>query len=559
MTAVVSQQALANTPFTIVALPDTQNYSNNASNALLFTQQTQWIANQVTGSNPRNIQFVTHLGDIVSEGNSITQWDRADTAMDVLDGVNIPYGILPGNHDYNSTGSKSTGTANYVNYFGPSRFAGKSWYGGSDPSGVNHYQKFSAGGFNFIHLSLEWQPNVNIPFRDPSPIQWAQSILNANPSTPFIVSTHEHIDDDPPGRSGSGNVVWDQLIKNNDQIFMVLNGHYHSLSVASGNDGEYHQISTNNAGRQVFEVLQDYQDYPRGGDGWLRLFNFDIPNNRIRVETYSPVLDQFQTETVAQVGNFASQFDLNIDFATRLVPVFIPPPPLPPQPDRVFRNGLNGYAGTQDTMIRSNETAAGAGQSGNGDSRGRSFGNVDFMSVDGDDGSPGSKPNQGLIRFDDIVGSDANQITPGAAIESAKLVLEAFDPGSGFTVHEMLINWDESSTWNSMGNGVQVNGVEAATAIIATFGANTGSSNVSTGTLEIDVTAYIQAIANGTKTNLGWLLNPFVNGTNGVDIFSSEAADFSVRPRLEVTFVPEPVSFALLVIGAGAMLLRRRG
>ncbi|MCE2917084.1 MAG: hypothetical protein LW768_16280, partial [Rubrivivax sp.] len=39
-----------------------------------------------------------------------------------------------------------------------------------------------------------------------------------------------------------------------------------------------------------------------------------------------------------------------------------------------FQQGVAGYAGTQDTMIRSNETSSGAGQSGNGDSRGRNFG-----------------------------------------------------------------------------------------------------------------------------------------------------------------------------------------
>lgn len=47
--------------FTIAALPDTQNYVETAADALLFSQQTQWIADQVNvDGNPRNIQFVTH-------------------------------------------------------------------------------------------------------------------------------------------------------------------------------------------------------------------------------------------------------------------------------------------------------------------------------------------------------------------------------------------------------------------------------------------------------------------------------------------------------------------
>ncbi len=112
--SVLVERTNAADSFTIVALPDTQNYVNNSANAGLFTQQTQWIADQILiHGNPRNIQFVTHLGDVVSSGNSTLQFDRADTSMSVLDGV-IEYGVLPGNHDYASTGNKSTGTALYV-------------------------------------------------------------------------------------------------------------------------------------------------------------------------------------------------------------------------------------------------------------------------------------------------------------------------------------------------------------------------------------------------------------------------------------------------------------
>ena len=54
---------------------------------------------------------------------------------------------------------------------------------------------------------------------------------------------------------------------------MVLNGHYHGAG--GSNDGEYHQVSTNDYGKPVIEVLQDFQDYPNGGDGWLRIMTFD--------------------------------------------------------------------------------------------------------------------------------------------------------------------------------------------------------------------------------------------------------------------------------------------
>lgn len=307
----------ANEAFTFVVLPDTQYYARSSDGSELFTGQTQWIAEQIQlEGNPRNIQFVSHLGDIVNSGSDLVEWQRADTSMSVLDDV-VKYSVLPGNHDYASRSVKDSGTANYLSFFGPQRFANDAWYG-ADPSGNNSYQRFSAGGYDFIHLALEFQPTVNVPIREPSPVEWAQSIIDANPHTPVIVSTHDYLRDSPPKRSATGEALWNELIRRNDQIFMVLNGHFHNEG------GELHRVSVNDAGRPVIEVIQDYQGYENGGDGWLRLIEFDIPENRIEFETYSPVLNQFQTETVDEVGPYASQFGFDIDFADRLEPILLP-------------------------------------------------------------------------------------------------------------------------------------------------------------------------------------------------------------------------------------------
>ncbi len=515
--------AYAADPFTIVALPDTQNYVNNPANAGLFTQQTQWIADEVNGVNARNIQFVSHLGDVVSNGNDLTQWSRADTSMSVLDGV-IEYGVLPGNHDYNSTGNKSTGTVNYVNNFGPSRFAGQGWYGGADPSGNNSYQTFSAGGYDFIHLALEWRPAENVPVRSPSPIEWAQSILDANPNTPFILSTHENLDDSPPGRAGAGQALWDQLVRSNDQVFMVLNGHNHGSG--GTNDGEYHQVSLNDAGREVYEVLQDYQDYPNGGDGWLRLIEFDVNNDKIKFETYSPVLDQFQTETIAQVGQFASQFEFDVDFADRLDPVFIAPPPLP-YTEVTFRQGQDGYTGTHDKEVR----ADGADTSNGQDTS---------INVDGDAGrAAGNQPTHGLIRFDSLA-SGASPILPGTQIDSARLNLSVFDEGSGFSVYQMTAGWTESTTWADLGGDGVTPGVDSQASPLTAIGADNGNPNVRALPRSLNITDAAQQWIDGVD-NFGVGLIPFANGTNGVVFDTSESA---APPQLAIRILDPGVHSA---------------
>lgn len=74
--------AIPETDFSMIVLPDTQNYST--SYPATFSSQTQFV---VDNKDTLNIAFVTHEGDIVNTANSTTEWNNADTAMDILDGT----------------------------------------------------------------------------------------------------------------------------------------------------------------------------------------------------------------------------------------------------------------------------------------------------------------------------------------------------------------------------------------------------------------------------------------------------------------------------------------
>jgi len=511
--------ALAQSSFSIVVLPDTQNYVPSSTNAPIFTSQTQWIRDQVLGANDRNIAFVSHVGDIVSTAANAVEWQRAVASMGQLKNGSdfvVPYGILPGNHDYGSTSNKSTGTATYVTNFGPATFAGASWYRGADPSGANAYQIFTAGGREYLHLALEWQPTVNLPVRTPSPIMWAKSVMAAHPTLPVILSTHEYVDDNPAGRSAAGNALFNELVRSNDQIFLVLCGHFHSGN--NPNSGEWHQVSANDYGKPVIEILQDFQDYSNGGNGWLRILKLDEAAGSVSVETYSPWLNQFQTETVAQVGGYASQFSIALDFASRFQFAAPPKPPVEIYDEIVFQQGVDGYAGTQDKEVRSS-----GGDSANG--------NNTSISVDGDDGSPGLQPNHGLFKFEGIVGKGPGQIAPGTEIQRALLTFTVVDPGSGMRAYAMTTAWSESTTWASLGGNGVTPGVECQSTPFFSIGADNSTANVPAGTLTIDVTAQVQAWINGTLVNEGIALIPFTNGSNGIDIATSESA---TPPRLTI-------------------------
>jgi hypothetical protein len=299
--------------FTVVALPDTQHYSENEvfpdypnGIAELFFAQTQWVADNQSA---RNIQFVCHLGDMVDNGPDIAQWQVASLAMNVLDEAGIPYGTCLGNHDnhygYGALPDMDPNATHYLAHFGPERFAGKSWYGGCSPTQRSSYQTIEVEGRRLLFLDL----SIDTPQRE---LDWAQQVLEENRDKLVILSTHRHLYDFRllEGRYGDGvfgqdtfeemlladekydlETVWPEqlfetFIRVNRNILLVLCGHC---------TGQYYQVEENDWGLPVIAVVTDYEDSPNGGDGWLRIMEFDFDNGTLSFSTYSPTLHRERT------------------------------------------------------------------------------------------------------------------------------------------------------------------------------------------------------------------------------------------------------------------------
>ena len=236
-----------------------------------------------------NTQFVTHEGDVVQNIDAVAaEWTRASQAMSTLENADMPYSIVPGNHDISTTGTANQFDAT----FPPSRFQGESWYGGymgdandAIPESTNRlnkdsYQLFEVGGLKFLMVSIE----VGMPQYS---VDWAKALVQAYPDRRVIITTHAFIDasgarpTSPVHRVDgvSAASVWTQLIQPNCNIDFVLNGHYH---------GEARRNDLNSCGEPVHQILADYQDDPNGGDGWLRMMTFRPELNQVDVITYSP-------------------------------------------------------------------------------------------------------------------------------------------------------------------------------------------------------------------------------------------------------------------------------
>lgn len=293
--------------FTIIAMPDTQHYTDNPNNYAFFSAQTQWI---VDNKDSRNIVFVTGLGDIVQNGNAnLSEWQLADDAYSLIEDPlttflddGIPYGLGVGNHDQSPIGGGSgASTSRYNEFFGISRFTGRGYYGGHfGTDNDNNYELFSAGGMDFIIIHFEYDTTP-----EPAVLNWADALLTTYSNRRAIATTHYMINTGNPGSWGAqGQAIYNAL-SDHPNLFLLLGGHVH---------GEGRRQDTAVNGNVVNTLLSDYQDYINGGDGWLRIMTFSPVNDTIQVQTYSPTRNggsgDFQTDADSQ---FTLSYEMQSD------------------------------------------------------------------------------------------------------------------------------------------------------------------------------------------------------------------------------------------------------
>ena len=202
-----------------------------------------------------------------------------------------------------------------------------------------------------------------------------------------------------------------------------------------------------------------------------------------------------------------------------------------------FQQGATEYAATHDTYIDSTDPTT-------------PHGSDTGMVVSG------AATRQGLIRFDQLFGGTPGQVPAGATILSAKLRMATTASYSTDTIsiYRMLSDWNDSSTWASLGGGINTDNVAALSAADFSLIPNqVGEFGI------FDVTASVQAWADGAP-NFGWLLQD-ASGGDGWLAASCEA-DAADLPLLDITFttaaVPEPSAALLMSVAAVALLCGTR-
>ncbi|QOR72201.1 lamin tail domain-containing protein [Ruania alkalisoli] len=290
----------------------------------VFRQMTSWV---VANADGRKIGYNTLTGDIIENwmnGNhsperADREFQAAQDIMSLLNDAQVPNGVLPGNHD-NMWGHNND---RYNEYFPVEMYQDQPWYGQAWAPGDNsaHTDYFSADGVDFLAISLPYRPSDE-------QLAWASEQAQAHPAHNVVLAVHSYLhtsgerDDIDRRYTATGADVWEQVLAPNENIFLVLGGHYHGVSTMYADPATGEQtdatvvgqdtVAVSNvgeSGRTVIEMLADYQGYrsTRVDDptvtrddlldrdtGFQRLLQLDLDAGLMAVNAYSPTLDTFE-------------------------------------------------------------------------------------------------------------------------------------------------------------------------------------------------------------------------------------------------------------------------
>ncbi|GAA1312874.1 hypothetical protein Psi02_68470 [Planotetraspora silvatica] len=285
------ETATTDTKFTFAVMPDTQQEVLNASDTR-FKNRTDWL---VANKSALDLRFVSHSGDVVNwDTPDHSQYVIARNAMRSLETAKIPYSLAIGNHDTQATGVGGSArdpahtrelvrdTSVFNQYFTAAQYGavkGQFEAGKVD----NSYSTYDAGGVQWLVMTLELWPRTEV-------VNWAKSVVAANPHHNVVVVTHDYIDADAnieqSGSYGANSpqYLYDNLIKQYANIKFVFSGH---VGVA-GN-----RVDTGVHGNKIYSFLQTFHSNTTNP---VRLVEIDTKADSVRTWIYGPYNNQSFTE-----------------------------------------------------------------------------------------------------------------------------------------------------------------------------------------------------------------------------------------------------------------------
>jgi hypothetical protein len=293
--------------FSIMQISDTQFLS--VSYPTLFNETIKWIANN---SASYNLKMVVHTGDIVDNINGTSgtysdpaQWDRANSAMNLLADAGVPYCWDAGNHDQ-IPWNDANGTWLGSNYpaFNVSNMRSKPYWVSDFFDSKNTAVKLFYKGYPFLIINLEYMATN-------ATINWMKTLLDNNKDANVIVAAHTYLN--KAGGYGfssaglPGEVAWCNNFK------IILDGYPNIFLTLSGHDPSGTANMTRLGSREeVFFNRQGINN--QTGAAAVRIYTFDLTNMNVSTSTYAYVLSN---KTWAWLTDVYNQFSFNVTLSHR--------------------------------------------------------------------------------------------------------------------------------------------------------------------------------------------------------------------------------------------------
>lgn len=261
-------------PVTYAWISDTQGYC--AKYPQTFIDMVRWI---VESRADWNTQYVIHTGDVVNDMLRDREWKTATEALTQLNG-HLPLFMIAGNHDIRGMVHDYSAYGKLLDKLDYKRYPS---FGEELHSGRRRYDLVTIGYDEFILIGVGYSATS-------SDIAWLNETLEKYAERTAILIAHWYLNlKDYEERMADAQTLY-QVVKRNPNVRYVLCGHRHGVrSVIQSFDDDGN--GTND--RDVYAIMADYQGFPEGGGGYIALMTFDPAERVIRMNAYSPVLDDY--------------------------------------------------------------------------------------------------------------------------------------------------------------------------------------------------------------------------------------------------------------------------
>lgn len=307
--------------WTMIMLPDLQNYAKWGRNQPIVELMTAWIEENIDSL---NIKMVVVVGDLVQNNEKITndydgnqttqkQWETISNAFKRLDNK-VAYIAATGNHDYSidREGHRKSRYSEFFtvdrNYLNQKYLVQNTRNEEGEPSLENAaYEMKGLNGKDYLFVTAEYGPRDTV-------LTWAKKVaaLEQYKNHRLVFITHNYLSNkdkhttkevdwlywEPYNinnqiqksphiklpNANNGKQIFEKLIQPSTNYELVLSGHI---------SGEGYRVDKNKAGKSVHQILFDAQSMGgghrdgNGGDGWLRILEFFPDGKTMKVKTYS--------------------------------------------------------------------------------------------------------------------------------------------------------------------------------------------------------------------------------------------------------------------------------